>query len=55
MANHSIDSIISSYAFHHLTDDEKYNAVKLFKEKLKSDGNVIIADTSMRPLKQEIF
>ena len=50
IANHSIDSIISSYAFHHLTDDEKYNAVKLFKEKLKSDGNVIIADTMYETL-----
>ena len=43
--DNSIDSIISSYAFHHLTDDEKIEAVKLFKTKLKKQGIVVIADT----------
>ncbi|MDD6770606.1 MAG: methyltransferase domain-containing protein [Inconstantimicrobium porci] len=43
--DHSLDAIINSYAFHHLTDDEKKEAVKLFKNKLQKDGLVIIADT----------
>ncbi len=43
--NNSIDAIISSYAFHHLTDDEKEEAVILFKNKLKKDGVMVIADT----------
>ncbi|MGN0144605.1 MAG: class I SAM-dependent methyltransferase [Clostridium sp.] len=41
----SIDAIITSYAFHHLTDEEKEEAVKLFKSKLQKDGVVVIADT----------
>lgn len=43
--DHSLDAIIISYAFHHLTDDEKEEAVKLFKNKLQKDGLVVIADT----------
>lgn len=43
--DHSLDAIINSYAFHHLTDDEKKEAVKLFKNKLQKDGLVVIADT----------
>ena len=39
------NNIISSYAFHHLTDDEKEEAVILFKNKLKKDGVMVIADT----------
>lgn len=41
----SLDAIISSYAFHHLSDDEKGEAIKKFSSKLKSQGKVIIADT----------
>jgi len=40
-----VDAIINSYAFHHLTDDEKGTAIKLFKTKLKDKGTVIITDT----------
>lgn len=43
--DNSVDAIINSYAFHHLTDEEKEDAVKLFKLKLKKDGTVVIADT----------
>ena len=45
LEDNSLDAIISSYAFHHLTDDEKLDAVKLFKSKLKSDGTIVFADT----------
>lgn len=43
--DNSVDAIINSYAFHHLTDEEKGTAIKLFKTKLKNDGVVIITDT----------
>ena len=43
--DNSVDAIINSYAFHHLTDEEKSEAIKLFKAKLKKDGIVVIADT----------
>ncbi len=41
----SIDAIITSFAFHHLSDDEKGEAIKTFSAKLKASGKVIIADT----------
>lgn len=43
--DNSVDAIINSYAFHHLTDDEKKEAVKIFKSKLKANGVVVITDT----------
>ena len=43
--NNSIDAIISSYAFHHLSDEDKKLAALLFSTKLKANGKVIIADT----------
>lgn len=42
--DNSVDSIISSYAFHNLTDDEKRDAVKVLKNKLKNNGSIVIAD-----------
>ena len=41
----SIGTIISSYAFHHLTDDEKEKAAWLYDTILQKGGKVIIADT----------
>ena len=41
----SLDGIVSSYAFHSLSDNEKVEAVKIFKKKLKKDGVVVISDT----------
>lgn len=43
--DHSIDAIISSYAFHHLTDEEKAQSIKLMTSKLTAEGKIIIADT----------
>ena len=43
--DHSIDAIISSYAFHHLSDDEKAKSVKFLVTKLTSRGKIIITDT----------
>ncbi|WP_047982536.1 class I SAM-dependent DNA methyltransferase [Ornithinibacillus contaminans] len=41
----TIDTIVSTYAFHHLTDTEKQTAVKGFAETLLPNGKVVFADT----------
>lgn len=43
--DNSVDAIINSYAFHHLTDSEKKESIKILKSKLKKDGTIIITDT----------
>ena len=43
--NLSIDTIVSSYVFHHLTDDEKGIALKKYAELLEENGKIIFADT----------
>lgn len=40
-----IDTIVSSYAFHHLTDTEKDTAIAKFADLLLPGGKVIFADT----------
>lgn len=40
-----IHTIVSTYAFHHLTDNEKKDALRQFSELLPSGGKVIFADT----------
>lgn len=40
-----IQSIVSTFAFHHLTDEEKERAIKGFANLLPSGGKVIFADT----------
>lgn len=41
----NVHNIVSSYAFHHLTDDEKSQAFELYHHLLVDDGEVIFADT----------
>jgi putative AdoMet-dependent methyltransferase len=41
-----IDVIVSTYAFHHLTDVEKEQAVALYSNLLGPGGRVVFADTS---------
>jgi len=41
----AIDSIVSSYAFHHLTDEEKDQALALYSQLLRKNGKIIFADT----------
>lgn len=41
-----IHSIVSTYAFHHLTDDEKSIAIGQFYERLADGGKVVFADTA---------
>ena len=40
-----VDSIVSTYAFHHLTDDEKRLATRQFNTLLSAGGKVVFADT----------
>ena len=41
----SVDAIISSYAFHHLQDEEKAESIAFMASKLCQGGQIIIADT----------
>jgi putative AdoMet-dependent methyltransferase len=45
MPEFQIDSIVSTYAFHHLTDAEKEEAVAKYEKLLQSGGKIVIADT----------
>jgi putative AdoMet-dependent methyltransferase len=40
-----IQTIVSSYAFHHLTDEEKNKAISIYTEMLPKDGKIVFADT----------
>lgn len=40
-----VDTIVSSYAFHHLTDIEKEQAIRLYTSILKTDGKIVFGDT----------
>lgn len=41
-----VDSIVSTYAFHHLTDEEKDSAINLYSKLLDDNGKIIFADTA---------
>ena len=43
--NHPIDHIVSTYAFHHLTDQEKEKAITLYSSVLAPGGSIVFADT----------
>ncbi|MFB5088712.1 class I SAM-dependent methyltransferase [Psychrobacillus sp. PGGUH221] len=40
-----IDAIVSTYVFHHLTDEEKGVALKKYAELLSKEGKIVFADT----------
>lgn len=40
-----VDTIVSSYAFHHLTDLEKEEAIQLYEKLLNKDGKIVFGDT----------
>ncbi|WP_163101853.1 class I SAM-dependent DNA methyltransferase [Peribacillus alkalitolerans] len=40
-----VDSIVSTYAFHHLTDEEKEKAVRGYGNLLATGGKIVFADT----------
>jgi ubiquinone/menaquinone biosynthesis C-methylase UbiE len=42
--DHAVDAIVSSYAWHHLTPEEKQVSINEMSRVLKEDGAIIIAD-----------
>jgi len=44
-APENIDTFVSTYVFHHLTDVEKVNAIKKYANLLSKGGKVVFADT----------
>lgn len=40
-----VDTIVSTYAFHHLTDEEKKQAIFLYRNYLSDNGKIVFADT----------
>lgn len=44
-APEQIDTIVSTYAFHHLTDEEKGKAIAHYSQLLNSGGKIVFADT----------
>lgn len=42
---HEVSAIVSTWAFHHLTDDEKEQAISRYAKLLPKSGKVIFADT----------
>lgn len=45
-AEEQVDVVVSAYAFHHLTTEEKQRSVQLMKAHLRPNGMIIFADTS---------
>ncbi|MFC7363909.1 MULTISPECIES: class I SAM-dependent DNA methyltransferase [Bhargavaea] len=45
VSEQSPDSIVSTYAFHHLTDEDKRKAITLYHELLSPQGKIVFADT----------
>lgn len=43
--NQKVDTIVSSYVFHHLTDEEKIEMVGKYTSLLKEGGKIVFADT----------
>lgn len=43
--NFKPDTITSTYAFHHLTDEEKNDAIKLYSTIISNGGKIVFADT----------
>jgi len=41
-----VDTIVSTYAFHHLTDIEKEKAISIYGSLLESGGKIVFADTA---------
>lgn len=42
----NVDTIVSTYAFHHLTDIEKEQAISIYNELLGKSGRIVFADTT---------
>lgn len=48
LSSQSVDLIVSSYAYHHLTPEEKERAALEMKKVLKPGGRIVIADLMFR-------
>lgn len=46
LPNEPIDTIVSTYAFHHLTDEEKEQAISQYGKMLNKGGKIVSADTA---------
>lgn len=46
LRQHEYDFIVSSYAFHHLTDEQKIGFIEELLNHLKSDGLILIGDAA---------
>ncbi|WP_188207755.1 class I SAM-dependent methyltransferase [Alkalibacillus aidingensis] len=44
----NVETIVSSYAFHHLTDDEKFQAMRRYYDLLTVNGQIVFADTMFK-------
>lgn len=53
----TVDAIVSTYAFHHLTLSEKQQALERMKAVLAPDGHIVFADTAFKneQAKQQII
>jgi putative AdoMet-dependent methyltransferase len=40
-----VDTVVSTYAFHHLTDEEKQKAIRVYSKLLHQGGKIVFADT----------
>lgn len=48
-----IDGLVSTYAFHHLTDSEKEQAIALYSSLLPACGKIVFADTMFPTLQDK--
>ncbi|MBD1382058.1 class I SAM-dependent methyltransferase [Metabacillus arenae] len=53
LPNMQVDTIVSTYAFHHLTKEEKAKAIGIYGRILHKGGKIVFADTAF--INQEIF
>lgn len=44
----NVSTIVSTYAFHHLTDDEKSKAIAFYSNFLPTGGKIVFADTMFK-------
>ncbi|WP_270179386.1 class I SAM-dependent DNA methyltransferase [Alkalihalobacillus sp. CinArs1] len=45
---HSVQTIVSTYAFHHLTDTEKEEAIHKYSQLLSENDKIVFADTAFQ-------